>query len=90
LFVCFQASISRQFEFIQAHWLNDGDSFGLGDERDPLANGVPSEKMTVQGRRPTFLAGLPSFVSTRGGDYFFAPGRAALRALAAGGLESRP
>lgn len=88
MFVCYQASISRQFEFIQSLWLNDGDSFGLGDERDPLANGVPSERMTIQGERPKFLASLPSFVSTRGGDYFFAPGIAALRALAAGELSA--
>ena len=42
--------------------------------------------MTVQGRRPTFLAGLPSFVSTRGGDYFFAPDS---RPASAGGGRPR-
>ena len=87
MFVCYQASIARQFEFIQSLWLNDGDPFGLGSDRDPLDNGVPSKKMTIQGERPRFLAPLPSFVSTRGGDYFFAPGIAALRALAAGELS---
>ncbi len=87
MFVCYQASISRQFEFIQSLWLNDGDLFGLGAERDPLANGVPSYKMTIQGERPRFLAPLPSFCRIRGGDYFFAPGIAALRALAAGELS---
>jgi Dyp-type peroxidase family len=86
MFVCYQASISRQFEFIQAHWLNDGDSFGIGSECDPLANPDAGGKMTIQGRRPTFLASLPSFVATRGGDYFFAPGIAALQALARGEL----
>lgn len=83
MFVCYQASISRQFEFIQSLWLNDGDPFGLGSDRDPLDNRWPSRKMTIQGEQPRFLAALPSFISTRGGDYFFAPGIAALRALAA-------
>ena len=87
MFVCYQASISRQFEFIQSLWMNDGDPFGLGSDRDPLDNGLPSKKMTIQGERPRFLAPLASFVSTRGGDYFFAPGIAALRALAAGELS---
>jgi Dyp-type peroxidase family len=87
MFVCYQASILRQFEFIQSLWLNDGDSFDLGSDRDPLANGMPGKKMTIQGRRPLFLASLRSFVSTCGGDYFFAPGIDAMRALGAGELS---
>jgi Dyp-type peroxidase family len=83
MFICFQASISRQFEFIQAHWLVDGDAFGLGSEQDPLVAADPGGRMTIQGRSPTFLASLPSFVATRGGEYFFVPGIAALLALAA-------
>ena len=36
VFVCFQASISRQFEGVQVQWLNDGNLFGLGDDKDFL------------------------------------------------------
>lgn len=36
LFVCFQASIDRQFEFVQAHWLNDGNVFGVASDKDPV------------------------------------------------------
>ena len=36
VFVCFNASISRQFESIQRQWLNDGNVFGLGDDTDFL------------------------------------------------------
>lgn len=36
LFLAFCADISRQFEFVQSRWLQDGSRFGLGRERDPL------------------------------------------------------
>lgn len=85
MFICFQASIERQFELIQSRWLNDGDPFGLGSEKDLLiANEDPHGKMTIQGKPPRFLSPLPSFVTTRGGEYFFAPGLAGLRALGSG------
>ena len=86
MFVCYQASIERQFELVQARWLADGDAFGLGSDRDPLVTEDPNGKMTVQGKPPKFLASLPSFVTTKGGDYFFTPGVKVLRALASGEL----
>ena len=36
VFVCFNASIWRQFETIQALWIDDGDPFGLGADKDFL------------------------------------------------------
>ena len=36
VFVCFNASISRQFEGVQAQWLNDGNIFRLGHDSDFL------------------------------------------------------
>ena len=36
VFVCFNASIWRQFETIQALWIDDGDPFGLGPDKDFL------------------------------------------------------
>jgi Dyp-type peroxidase family len=85
MFVCYQASIARQFEVVQGRWLADGDAFGLGEDRDFLLGGEdPNGKMTIQGVRPTILSPRRSFVVNRGGGYFFAPGIAALRALAAG------
>jgi Dyp-type peroxidase family len=80
MFVCFQASIERQFEFVQALWCGDGNAFGLGDDPDFLV-GPARGKMTVQGIPPTLLP-LTRFVKMRGGDYFFAPGIAALRTIA--------
>lgn len=86
MFVCFQSSIERQFEFVQYQWLGDGNVFGLGDDRDPIAAAAPADggRMVVQGSPPLFLSGLPRFVTLRGGDYFLLPGRSGLHALAAG------
>jgi Dyp-type peroxidase family len=36
VFVAYCADLARQFEFVQGQWLEDGNRFGLGRERDPL------------------------------------------------------
>lgn len=85
MFVCYQASIARQFEVIQGSWLADGDAFGLGSDRDFLLGGEdPRGKMTIPGEPPRLLGPRRAFVTNRGGGYFFAPGVSALKALAAG------
>lgn len=81
VFVCFNASISRQFESIQRQWLNDGNSFHLGDDTDFLLGGT-SAKMTIQSDQPFFLAPQGPFVTMRGGEYLFVPGITALAAIA--------
>jgi Dyp-type peroxidase family len=80
MFVCYQASIERQFEFVQSQWCGQGDAFGLGSDPDLIAGGEEG-KMTIQGRPPAFLP-MRRFVTTRGGEYFFAPGIAGLRLIA--------
>jgi Dyp-type peroxidase family len=85
IFVCFQADIWRQFETIQALWVDDGDPFGLGADKDFLV-GEPhgtEGKMTIPGHPPFFLKPQPRFVTMRGGEYLFQPSMTALRALAA-------
>ena len=86
VFVCCVGDLERQFETVQQEWCNDGDPFGLGDDRDPLVGGPGgSGKMTipVHGSFPRFV-GTPPVVLTRGAEYLFAPGLGALRRLAAG------
>jgi Dyp-type peroxidase family len=83
LFMACVASIGRQFEFVQSQWMNDGNIFRLGDDRDAIAgchNGT--RKMTIQGTPPRFLPTIPEFVTTRGGEYFFKPGISAMYRLA--------
>ncbi len=87
MFVCFNASISRQFEGIQTQWINDGNAFGLSHDKDYLiGDSSTTAKMTVQGSPPFFLSPQPSFVTARGGEYLFVPGLAALHALASGAV----
>jgi Dyp-type peroxidase family len=86
VFVCFNASIWRQFETIQALWIDDGDPFGLGADKDFLI-GQPEgdgDKMTIPGHPPFFLKPQPRFVTVRGGEYLYRPSIGALRWLAAG------
>ena len=85
VFVCFQASISRQFEGVQVQWLNAGNIFGLGHDKDfILGDPYGTGKMTIQGDPPFFLSPQEVFVRTRGGEYLFVPGMTALAALADG------
>lgn len=81
LFLAINASIRRQFEFIQQTWVNNPKFGGLYDERDPLVGNFegPSQDYTVPchpvRRR---IQDLEQFVTTRGGGYFFVPGIHAL------------
>lgn len=88
-FLCFNANISRQFEFVQNFWINNARFARLYQDADPLmGDHDPKEQgqkgvFTAQGsplrRRVT---GLERFVHVRGGAYFFVPSLPALRYLA--------
>jgi len=90
-FICLNANIARQFEFLQNAWLSSTKFSGLTEESDPLLGnrqaiaGCPvTANFTVQrdgalGRR---VSGLPQFVTMRGGAYFFLPSLRALRYFA--------
>ncbi len=84
-FICFNASIRRQFEFIQQTWGNNEKFSTLYDEKDPLIGdrgpGDPG-LFTIPGRPVrTRVRGLTRFVRVRGGGYFFLPGKRALEYL---------
>ena len=91
-FICFVASIERQFEFVLGQWCHDGNAFGLGSETDfLLGTDGRAGTMTINGTPPIFISrpastpgGLAPFVTTRGGEYFYLPGIAGLRSLAEG------
>ena len=73
------------FEFIQSRWIADGNPLRLGSERDPLVGqSRQNGAMVIPGRPPSFLSGIPSFVTTLGGGYYLLPGAAAITAIAEG------
>jgi len=84
MFAFVGANIARQFEFVQAEWMNDGGFFGDGNERDPISGNADGEGSFSIPRRPVRrqLKGLSRFVVTRGGEYCFLPSLSALRWLA--------
>jgi Dyp-type peroxidase family len=87
LFICLNADLERQFEFIQQNWINSPAFFGLADERDPLIGNQDADltgrcRFTVPGLPArTRVDSIPRFVTVRGGEYFFLPGRKALLSL---------
>jgi Dyp-type peroxidase family len=83
MFAFVGAHLGRQFEFVQAEWMNDGSFFGGADKRDPLAGAGDGTGTFDIPKRPLRLRlqGLPRFVVTRGGEYCFLPGLRALRWL---------
>jgi Dyp-type peroxidase family len=90
-FLCFNANLERQFEFVQSNWVLNPAFAGLSADPDPLlaadrAFPYRASSFTIQGCPTRRVHGLPRVVETRGGAYFFMPGRRALEYLAALGL----
>jgi deferrochelatase/peroxidase EfeB len=86
LFVCVNANIGRQFEFVQQTWVNNPKFDGLYDDRDPLLGSHEDGGGTFTIPAHPFrerLRELPRFTRVRGGEYFFVPGMRALRFLVA-------
>jgi hypothetical protein len=71
--------------------MNYGNDFRQGNDRDPLLGNRDDEsRMVIQGddeHPPHICRGLPQFITTRGGEYFFVPGLNALRLIGAGAVE---
>jgi Dyp-type peroxidase family len=82
VFLCYQASIEDQFEFVQTQWVNDEDAPNAGGGRDPIiSQDVASRSFALPGGRPDHVALMQRFVTTTGGAYLFQPSIRALRQL---------
>jgi len=93
LFLACNVRIAEQFEFIQKQWLNDGSPFGLGNVPDPASGLWPpgsQRPLVVTGRPPEVRADLRSFVTTKGGEYFFVPSVPGLWTLALSQRDIEP
>jgi Dyp-type peroxidase family len=80
LFVCLNTDIARQFEFTQQTWLFNPDFATLYQEVDPLLG--PSGHMTIREEPLRRRVPVDTFVTMRGGEYFFLPSLPALAYLA--------
>jgi Dyp-type peroxidase family len=89
-FLCLNANIERQFEFVQHTWLNNPKFSGLYGTPDPLFGDRRHER--TDSFHAFFVEGMPArrrwthltpFITVRGGAYFFMPGLQTLRYLAA-------
>ena len=95
-FLCFQADLGLQFEFIQGTWANTVGFLQPSTGVDPIigqGNNLP------QGREWPKAWGDPSagstrvqvsdFVTLKGGEYFFAPSVGFLKNIEAGACRQR-
>ena len=86
-FLCVNASLRSQFEFVQQTWCNNPHFGGLHDNKDPIAGdaaraGEAPSRMTIPGRPTVRTAAFPRFVTVKAAGYFFMPSLTALRFLA--------
>lgn len=82
LFGCLNASIERQFEFVQQTWINSKSFHGLWNESDPLLATGHQNRFSIPTKQGRVVMNFEGpFIKYRGGGYFFLPGRAALKAL---------
>jgi Dyp-type peroxidase family len=95
IFMALNASLFRQFEFVQQQWIEYGNDLHQGNDKDlVIGNHGGKGKVVLQGaadpKSPPFLcADLPNFVELRGGDYFFMPSLTALQMMASGTVDPR-
>jgi Dyp-type peroxidase family len=83
-FICLNADLERQFEFVQQTWINNPVYAGLEQETDPLVGDQSQCRRTFTIQADPLrlrVSGLRPFVTVRGGAYFFLPSIPALRFL---------
>ncbi|MEX0760127.1 MAG: hypothetical protein WD100_11160, partial [Tistlia sp.] len=84
LFLCLNADIERQFEFVQQTWAMSRQFHGLTDEVDAIVGrGGKAGQLTIPtSSGPMCAKGFNDVVRIRGGAYFFLPSRSAVAFLA--------
>ena len=85
-FICLNADLERQFEFVQQTWVNNSGFALLSGEVDPIV-GAPaggSCPFSIQGDPVRVrVHGIQPHVTVKGGAYWFLPGLRAIRAISA-------
>jgi Dyp-type peroxidase family len=83
VFLCYQSSIARGFEFVQSQWANKTDFPAAGDGEDPIISQDEAQRPFTLPPQGPIAGGIARWVQTTGGEYFFSPSLEAIRALAA-------
>ncbi|OZG70216.1 peroxidase [Hahella sp. CCB-MM4] len=93
-FICINANIGRQFEFVQHTWANNPNFNGLYQDPDPIIGsrssyGLPQNHFTQQ-QSPvrSQIREMPEFVRIKGGGYFFLPSRSAQAFILSAGVNT--
>ena len=75
LFMCLNADIERQFEFVQQSWCLATQFHGLDNEADPILgrNNLTTTMTIPTPKGPIRIEELKKFITVRGGAYFFLP-----------------
>lgn len=77
IFICMNTDISRQFDFVQGHWINNRKFNDFYNDVDPLMGSSPTEdsiEFEIQDRPiRKRITDIPEFVTVVGGAYFFLP-----------------
>jgi Dyp-type peroxidase family len=95
IFMVLNASIFRQFEFVQQQWIQYGNDSHQGTDRDLLLGKHDhGGRFMIQGdtdpaNPPYMCTGLRNFVELRGGEYFFMPSLTALALIATDAVDPR-
>ena len=88
-FICFNANIERQFEFVQQQWIDNAQLSQLTADADPLMGRQSRPDEGIGGGAPEFTIqkdplrsrcpGLGEFVHLKGSSYFFMPPISAIK-----------
>ncbi len=88
-FLCYQASIEEQFEFLQQNWANSKGG-PLAGGHDVIIGQTGDQKRTMElpaihaGQQPGNITTPTQWVTPTGGGYFFAPSISAIKHVLAG------
>ncbi|KAK0760811.1 hypothetical protein N5P37_005747 [Trichoderma harzianum] len=89
LFVCYQSSLAKGFQFITKNWINNkrfpprATSVDVTPGIDPIMGSSRMNNMSiVDGKGARKSINFDSFVQSKGGEYFFMPSLPLLREMA--------